>query len=181
MRFLHQKMTLCITNSVSFCFFTFLESYVTWVQQHLYTGRSPGLAGRIQWRPHPRQLHVDACAVRQQQLQTLSVTWWETEAQHEESAHLTLKRMCACGYLSLQPRGWVMPALRDCGWRRCAARWALHKQHCHWCKSWREAWHHLLTLTPPVGEGETVILNHQGPRGSTLKYITIVPLKSPHI
>lgn len=57
---------------------------ITRVQQHAYTGCSPGHTSRIQRRAHSWQLHIDMSSVRQQQLQTLPVTWWGKTAQHEK-------------------------------------------------------------------------------------------------
>lgn len=55
--------------------FTTFNSSNTWVQQWDRTVCSPSDTGGVQRGPHSRQLHVSVSAPRQQQVQTLRVTW----------------------------------------------------------------------------------------------------------
>lgn len=140
-------------RSLTFYDTTVFAHYITWVQQHPDTGRGLGHAGGIQRRAHHWQLHVDLSSVWQQQLQTLSVTWWRERSAAWEPGNWRDSVPLLSPYLSSQPRGWGTPAGRGFGWRGCAAGWVGHRQHSRYCRSWRGVWHHLLILTPPVGGG----------------------------
>lgn len=146
------SFSLCNSwRSLTFYDTTVFAHYITWVQQHPDTGRGPGHAGGIQRRAHHWQLHVDLSSVWQQQLQTLSVTWWRERSAAWEPGNWRDSVPLLSPYLSSQPHGWGTPAGRGFGWRGCAAGWVGHRQRSHYCRSWRGVWHHLLILTPPVG------------------------------
>lgn len=139
-----------LLKQIPFCH---IHYHFTWVEEHLYAGCGSGHAGTIQRRPHQWQLQVNMSSIWQQQLQTLSVIWWQEQNGIKICVTITCDAdLFAKTYHSLQPREGAMPLGVWRWWRYCAARWAWHKQHSHFCKSWRAVWHHGLILRPPSEE-----------------------------